>query len=435
MVSEPFGASEAGPTIDDALTRGAFRKIAIRFVPVLLLAYVFNYLDRTCVGFAALTMNRDLGLSPSEFGFGAGIFFLGYSVFEIPSNLAMYRFGARRWLARILISWGFVSAATAFAVGPNSFYAVRFVLGIAEAGFFPGVTYFLAAWFPAQYRTRMLAWFVLGIPLSSVIGGPICSSLLQLNGVFGIAGWKWLFLMVSLPCVLIGVAVLVLLADRPATAEWLTLAERDAVEAALASETREKPRSHFADALRDKRVWLLAAIQFGFTLGSYGIGIWLPLILKENQLTTMQVGWLSAVPYVCASVAMMVWAWVVDRSGKRIFNLVLSCLIGTAGLVGALLVSGLWPVLAGLTVALIGVTSARAVFWTIPTRFLTGVAAAGGLAFINMIGTVGGFAGPYMMGTLRQWTGSFLAGIGGMAAVMLAATLLSASLWLVMKRE
>ncbi len=425
----------ASNSAEEALARGAFRKIATRFVPILLLAYVFNYLDRTCVGFAALTMNKDLGLTPGQFGLGAGIFFLGYSAFEVPSNMALYRFGARRWLARIMISWGFVSAATALAVGPQSFYALRFLLGVAEAGFFPGVTYFLAAWFPAQYRTRMLAWFVLGIPLSSVIGGPVCSALLQLDGVAGIAGWKWLFIAVSLPCVLIGVALLALLADRPGLAAWLSPAERDAVERALASETREKPRSHLADALRDRRVWLLAAIQFGFTLGSYGIGIWLPLILKENQLSTLQVGWLSAVPYVFASVAMMVWAGVVDRSGRRILNLVLSCALGTAGLAAALGVSGLWPVVAGLTVALVGVTSARAVFWTIPTRFLTGAAAAGGLAFINMVGTVGGFAGPYMMGELKELTGSFAAGIAGMAAIMLVATALSASLWRVMRQE
>jgi MFS family permease len=309
------------------------------------------------------------------------------------------------------------------------------VLGVAEAGFFPGVTYFLAAWFPAQYRTRMLAWFVLGIPLSSVIGGPICGALLQLDGLFGVAGWKWLFIAVSLPCVLIGLAVLVLLTDSPRKAAWLTPEEQAAVEHALASELRERPKARLMDALSDGRVWLLAVIQFCFTLGSYGIGIWLPLILKQNQLSDLAISWISAIPYVFASVAMMAWAWTVDRSGRRIFNLTVSCLFGAVGLGAALVFTGLWPVLAWLTVALIGVTSARAVFWTIPTRFLTGVAAAGGLAFINMIGTVGGFVGPYMVGALKDLTGSFLAGIAGMAAVMVAATLLSASLWLVMTRE
>ncbi len=419
----------------DTVAAGAFRKIALRFVPILLLAYIFNYLDRTCVGFAALTMNKDLGLSASQFGFGAGIFFLGYTIFEIPSNLALYRFGARRWIARIMITWGFASAATALATGPHSFYALRLLLGIAEAGFFPGVTFFLAAWFPAQYRTRMLAWFVLGIPLSSVIGGPICGMLLQLDGLWGIAGWKWLFLAVSLPCVLIGLAVLALLADSPRRATWLTREEQDAVVAALGAEKRDRPQAQLTDALRDGRVWLLAVIQFCFTLGSYGIGIWLPLILKESHLANMTIGWISAIPYVFASVAMMGWAALVDRDGRRIFHLTVSNLIGAVGLGAALLFPGVWPVLAWLTVALIGVTSARAVFWTIPTRFLTGAAAAGGLAFINMIGTAGGFAGPYMVGALKDATGSFLAGIAGMAAIMLAATLLSASLWRVVRAE
>jgi len=413
-----------------------FRKIAVRFVPLLLLAYVFNYLDRTCIGFAALTMNRDLGLSNSQFGLGAGIFFAGYCVFEIPSNMALYRFGARRWIARIMITWGLASAATALVTGPNSFYLVRFLLGVAEAGFFPGVTYFLAAWFPAQYRTRMLAWFVLGIPLSSVVGGPVCGALLQLNGVLGLAGWKWLFLAVSLPCVLIGVGVYALLADRPREATWLLPEEREAVEAALTGEVRERPKARLLDALGDSRVWILAGIQFCFTLGSYGIGIWLPLIMSQGQLSTFAIGWLSAIPYVFASVAMMAWAWAVDRSGRRIVHQTVTCAIAAAGLGGALLLGGsLLVMVAWLTIALIGVTAARAVFWTIPTRFLTGAAAAGGLAFINTIGTLGGFAGPYMMGVLKDMTGSFLAGIAGMAAVMVAATLLSISLRLVMTRE
>ena len=226
----------------DAIADTAFRKAAVRFVPLLMLAYVFNYLDRTCIGFAALTMNRDIGLSPSQFGLGAGIFFAGYCLLEVPSNMMLYKVGARRWIARIMITWGFLSAGTAFVVGPNSFYIVRFILGVAEAGFFPGVTFFLAAWFPAQYRTRMLAWFVLGIPLSSVIGGPICGMLLQLDGVLGLAGWRWLFLVVSLPCVAIGIAILLLLADSPRSATWLTPEEREAAGVALAAETRERPK-------------------------------------------------------------------------------------------------------------------------------------------------------------------------------------------------
>ncbi|GAC1484825.1 MAG: MFS transporter [Acetobacteraceae bacterium] len=423
-------------TVVDTVAARAFRKIALRFVPILMLAYVFNYLDRTCIGFAALTMNRDIGLTPSQFGFGAGIFFAGYCVFEVPSNMMLYRVGARRWIARIMVTWGLASAATALVTGPDSFYGARALLGVAEAGFFPGVTYFLAAWFPAQYRTRMLAWFVLGIPLSSVIGGPVCGALLQLDGVLGLAGWQWLFLVVSLPCVLIGVAVYVLLADRPREAAWLTPAEQAAVEAVLAAEVRERPRARLLDALGDVRIWILAGVQFCFTLGSYGIGIWLPLILQQGHVPTWAIGWLSSVPYVFASIGMLLWAWWVDRSGRRILQQMITCGLGAVGLGGALLAGGnVGVTLAWLTVALIGVTSARAVFWTIPTRFLTGAAAAGGLAFINMIGTMGGFAGPYMMGVLREQTGSFLTGIAAMAGVMVVAVLLAASLRLVMTRE
>src|SRR6202048_2358927 len=220
----------------DAVLQSATRTSALRFVPLLTIAYLFNYLDRTSLCFAALTMNKQLGLSASQFGLAAGILFLGYCLFEVPSNLLLYRFGARRWLARIMISWGIVSAATACVVGPNSFYALRLLLGIAEAGFFPGVTFFLAAWFPAQYRTRLLAWFLIGIPASSLVGGPVCGMLLQMDGIWGLAGWQWLFIVVSLPCIPLGLLTLRLLADHPDTAAWLTSEERDALNHTLASE-------------------------------------------------------------------------------------------------------------------------------------------------------------------------------------------------------
>src|SRR5471030_2063028 len=270
--------------VPETLLESAIRKAALRFVPLLTIAYLFNYLDRTSLGFAALTMNQQLGLTAAQFGLAAGILFRSYSTFEIPSNLLLYRIGARRWLARIMITWGLLSAATAFVVGPNSFYGLRLLLGIAEAGFFPGVTFFLAAWFPAQFRTRMLAWFLIGIPASSLVGGPVCGMLLQMNGIWGLAGWQWLFILVSLPCIPLGVLTLRLLADRPATATWLTPEERDVLQNTLDSEVRERPHTSLLGALKDTRVLILAAIQFGFTLGSYGIGIWLPLILKEYHL-------------------------------------------------------------------------------------------------------------------------------------------------------
>ena len=420
----------------DAVAQSALRKAAYRLVPLLTVAYVFNYLDRTVVGFAALTMNRDIGLSATQFGVGAGMFFLTYCLFEIPSNLALYRFGARRWIARIMITWGFVSAATAFVVGPYSFYAVRLLLGLAEAGFFAGVTYYLAAWFPVQTRSRMLAWFLVGIPVSSLIGAPISGLLLQMDGIWGLSGWQWLFIIVSLPCVLMGLLVLKLLADRPQDAAWLTASERKALVGMLDAETRERPHTTWWPAIKDIRVLILAAVQFGFTLGSYGIGIWLPLMLKEYHFSNFAVSMIAAVPYFFASAAMIAWAWHVDRTGKKIGNLVITCFLAAVGLVVSVLLTGsLTFALTGLTLALIGVTSARAIFWTIPTRFLAGAGAAGGLAFINSIGTAGGFAGPALMGWLKDVTGSFQNGLLVMAGIMLVATLLAASLKLVMTRE
>jgi len=419
-----------------ATQRSALKRAAWRLLPLLTIAYLFNYFDRTVVGFAALTMNRDIGLTSSQFGFGAGLLFITYCLFEIPSNLALYRIGPRLWLARIMITWGLISASTAFVVGPYSFYAARLLLGAAEAGYFVGVTYYLSAWFPVQTRTRMLAWFLVGIPLSSVIGGPLAGLLLQLDGVWGFSGWQWLFFGVSLPCVAFGLITYTALSDRPQDAAWLSSEERDALVGMLMTETRERQRSEFWPAVRDLRVLVLAGVQFCFTLGSYGIGIWLPQIVKDYKFSNLEVSLIVAVPYLFASVAMIIWAWHIDRTGKKVANLAIACFLGAVGLVASVLLSGaLLAALTGLTVALVGVTSARAIFWNVPTRFLTGIGAAGGLAFINTIGVFGGFVGPSMMGWLKDWTGLFTAGLMAMAAIMLVATLLAASLKLLVKQE
>ncbi len=367
-------------------------------------------------------MNRDIGLTAYEFGWGAGLLFASYSVFEIPSNLILYRFGARRWIARIMITWGLIAAANAFISGPTSFYVVRLLLGAAEAGFFLGITFFLAAWFPAHYRARVLAWFLVAIPMSSVLGGPISGLLLQMDGLVGLAGWQWMFIVEGLPATIIGVVILVTLSDRLEDAAWLSVEERAAMSAMLAEEPRDRARHAVWPAVTDVRVLILTAIQFAYTLGSYGIGIWLPQILKTHGLSNLAVGFVSAVPYLFASVAMLVWAACVDRFGRKILNLTLGFLLATVGFVVSVGWTDLAPALIGLTIALVGVTSARAIFWTVPTSFLAGRGAAGGLAFISTIGSLGGFVGPFMVGWIKQETGSFILGLLALAAVLAITT-------------
>ena len=421
------------PTTADSATleaeRRVFAKIGWRLMPILILSYIFNYLDRNNVGFAGLTMNQAIGLTATQFGFGAGVFFVGYCLLEVPSNIALYRVGARLWLSRIMISWGLMSAATAFAVGPNSFYALRLLLGAAEAGFFPGVAFYLGTWFPSQYRTRMVAWFMVAIPISSVIGGPISGWLLGLNGFGGLAGWQWMFVIEGLPVVLIGISLLWLLADRPEDVPWLSDEERRLVRDRLQAEQRPREIRHFGAAVRDVRVLILALVQFGFLVGSYGIGIFLPLILREGNLTDIEVGFVSSACYGVAVIGMILWAGHVDRGASKVVNLGLACAVSACGFLGAILFKNhFWISVIWMAVAVTGVNGARAIFWTIPPRFLTGMAAAGGLAFINSIGTTGGFVGPYVMGWLTDETGSFSAGLLAMSGFLILAAVLAWSL-------
>ncbi|HXI99666.1 MAG TPA: MFS transporter [Micropepsaceae bacterium] len=417
------------------IQESALKKAAWRLVPLLTIAYLFSYLDRNSIGFAALTMNQDLGLTATQFGAAAGWFFLSYTLCEIPSNIALYRFGARYWIGVILIAWGLISAGMSLVKGADSLYFMRFLLGVAEAGFFPGVTFYLASWFPREYRTRILAWFLAAIPLSSLVGAPISGLLLGMDGIFGLAGWKWMFIMVSWPATLLGFVVLRMLPERPQDAAWLSREEIDAIAAMHAAETHDRPKSSILGALTDSRVILLSVVQFGFTLGSYGVGIWLPLIFKEYGLSNVAVGFLVAVPYVFATGGMLLWARHVDRTGKKIGNMTVALALGVVGLAGYLLSNSLLFSLIDLTLALVGITAARGIFWAIPPRMLTGAGAAAGLAFINSIGTFGGFVGPYMMGVFKDATGGFTYGIMAMAVIMVVTTGLSASLKLMVRQE
>jgi ACS family tartrate transporter-like MFS transporter len=414
-------AAPATGGVDDTLLESAVRKNIWRIIPFLALAYLVNFLDRTSVGFAGLQMNQAIGLTPTQFGYGAGILFVSYCLLEVPSNLMMYRFGARRWLARIMITWGLAAAATALAVGPNSFYFIRFLLGVFEAGFFPGVIWYISIWFPAKYRTRAMALFIAAAPLSQLVGGPISVTLLQMDGLLGLGGWQWMFILEGIPAVLLGIVCLWLLADEPKDAIWLSGPERDTLIQALASETHERPKKDLWSAMRDPRVLMSALIVFCYTVGSYGLSLWLPLILKGHELSTTAIGWLSAIPFLFATGATLVFARFVDRTGLKIYTLIATLVLGIIGMVMSVYFSSLVAALFWITIGLIGVISARTIFYTIPQLFLTGAAAAGGLAFINSLGAFGGFVGPSMVGWLKDATGSYNAGMLGMAAVLAVA--------------
>ena len=403
---------EDNPTVAaDQPDARIYRKVIRRFVPLLTICFLANYIDRTNVGFAALSMNRAIGLSDLAFGWGAGVLFIGYCLFEVPSNMLLYRVGARVWLARIMITWGFCSVATGFVTGPSSFYVMRFLLGVAEAGFNPGVMFFFLAWFPAQYRGRMFAWFQMAIPLSAVVSAPLSTSILALDGFLKLAGWQWMFILEGLPSVILGIVLLFVLTNRPEDATWLSPDERAHVAAVLQRETRTHPSHDFRSVIRDPRVLLLAAVQLGFTIGSYGIGIWLPLILKERHLSVLAIGILASAPYLCGCVATVLWAGAADRSGRPVANLAVTCALGGGGLLAAVWVPSMATGFIGLTIAVVGVTSARGIFWSLPPQFLAGRGAASGLAFVSSIGAFGGFLGPSLMGWLKQATGSFTAGL------------------------
>jgi MFS transporter, ACS family, tartrate transporter len=421
----------ASSSSEEHLLASAYRKNALRLVVILVIAYVVNYLDRNSIAFAGLTMNKTLGLTARQFGLAAGLSVASYSLLEVPSNLFMQKVGARLWLSRIMITWGLAAAAGALVIGPYSLSISRLVLGAAEAGFFPGVLMYLSIWFPSRYRTRIFAWFLLGIPLSSVVGGPAAGLLLGLNGYLHLAGWQWIYVAEGIPSIILGILTWCLLVDHPRDAKWLTRDERRALLEALGNEHRSRVQHDLAAALKDARVLILTVIQFGFTLGTYGIGIWLPLILKQHHLTNIRIGLLSVPPYLAASIAMLLWARGADRRDAQILNLTLSCALAAAGLLVSAMSPGLTLRLVALSVALIGATSARAIFWAIPPRFLVGTAAAGGLAFINSVGTLGGFFGPFLMGWLKDLTGSFNSGLFLMAVIVLISAGFAALLGLI----
>jgi MFS transporter, ACS family, tartrate transporter len=396
------------------LEQRTMARVTKRLVPFLILCYFIAYLDRVNVSFAALQMNKDLGLTASAFGFGAGIFFLAYFVFEVPSNLALAHFGARRWIARIMFTWGILSGAMAFISGETGFYVVRVLLGAAEAGFFPGMIFFLTLWFPATYRARVIGYFMAAIPLSTVIGSPISGALLGLDGAFGLRGWQWLFILEAVPALILSVVVLVYLTDKPAHATWLADDERKWLTDRLAAEERQRVMArHYSvmQALLNPRVLALSLVYFGAVAVNYGLSFFLPQIVKAFGLSNLQTGFVSAIPFVVGVVSIVWWGRRSDAKMERRFHTAFPLFVAAAGLAAGAFLDDPTMKMTAFSIAGFGIFGALPVFWTLPTAFLSGAAAAGGIAIINSIGNLSGFAGPYVMGWVKDRTGSFTDGL------------------------
>jgi len=418
-------SASASPDIEQT----TMRRVTLRLLPFLLLLYIVSWLDRVNVGFAKLHMNSDLGFSETIYGIGAGIFFIGYGLCEVPSNLLLVRFGARVWIARIMITWGLISASMMFVEGVYSFYAMRFLLGVAEAGFLPGIIYYLSQWFPRSHRAKAVSWFMIGIPLSVVFGGPLSGWLLGFDGHLGLQGWQWMFIVEGLPAVVLGIAVLFILTEKPADAHWLTAGQRAWLSERMEAEHVEAHTRHgvgLRAALLHPTVWLLSLVMFCCQTGSYGLTFWVPTIVKGmSGYTDLEVGLFSAIPYIAAAAGMVLVGRSSDRSGERFLHIAIPSVFGALGFIATgLPLSPAFAMLA-LAVAAVGDYSTRGPFWALPGRFLTGSAAAGAIALINSMGALGGFVGPSAVGYLRDVTHSFVAPLFLLAAILLAGAILT----------
>ena len=408
------------------------RKVSRRLIPFLFVLQVASYLDRINVGFAQLQMKSALGFSDTVYGLGTGIFFIGYFFFEVPSNLILSRTGARVWIARIMITWGVISSAMAIVRTPAEFYALRFLLGVAEAGFFPGVIYYLSRWFPARERASAVSRFMTATAVSGIVGGPLSGALFTLDGVSGLAGWQWIFLAEGIPSIVLGVSTLFFLTDRPEEARWLSAAEREHLEATMRAEMDDiVRRGHVSlrDALLHPTVWLLGLLSFTLLVGLYSISFWLPQIIKAfSGRDNVEVAFLSAIPYVAAAVAMVLVSAHSDSKQERCMHIAFAALVGAAGLAASSIVQAPIPGLIALSGAAVGVFSAIPVFWSLPTAFLTGTPAAGAIALINSLGNLGGFAGPYLIGRVRDVTGGFTGSLLAIAGLLVGSAAMAVRL-------
>ena len=412
-VSLPAGGAMPEAASTDFETR-TYAKVARRLIPFLMLCYLGAYLDRVNVGFAKLQMLNDLKWSDTIYGLGAGIFFLGYFLFEVPSNLILHKYGARRWLARIMLTWAVISACFAFVTTPTTFYIMRFLLGAAEAGFAPGVILYITYWFPSKRRAKMLSIFFMAIPLANIVGGPLSGWIMQaFADVQGLRGWQWLFMLEAIPSLLLGVAILFYLDDSIAAAKWLTPEEKKLLQDNIAEDNAGKVAHHSVGSfLSDRRVWLLSAIYFCVVMGQYGITFWLPTIVRNSGVSNVVlVGLLSAIPYLCALIALPFVGISSDRTKARRLHCALPMVLAATALFTLPLTNGVGTALALLSFAAVGSIASSSQFWALPTAFLGGMTAAAGIATINCIANLAGFVSPSVVGWLNDFTGKQGAGL------------------------
>ncbi|ASU37389.1 MFS transporter [Herbaspirillum sp. meg3] len=411
-----------GSSANEQEKKRVYAKVFWRIMPFLMLCYVIAYLDRVNVGFAKLQMSVDLGFSETVFGLGAGVFFIGYFLFEVPSNILMHKVGARVWIARIMITWGILSAAFMYVETPMQFYVLRFLLGLAEAGFYPGIILYLTYWYPSHRRAKVIAVFMSGIPVAGILGNPLSGWIMDaFHGTTGMHGWQWMFVIEAIPAVLIGLATLAYLDNGIAKAKWLKDDEKKLLEDEIIADQKGKESVHsFADIVGDKRVWLMCLIYFCFVMGQYGLTLWMPTLVKATGVTgNLHIGLLSAIPFGCAIIAMNLIGRSADARRERRWHLIVPAMMGAVGFVGAALFADNTAIsIASLSLAAAGVLTCAPLFWSLPTSFLTGAAAAVGIAAINSVGNLAGFVSPYLIGYLKDLTHNGATGMY-MLAIML----------------
>jgi ACS family tartrate transporter-like MFS transporter len=414
-----------------AVEKSAMRKIYLRLLPFAMLCYVLAYIDRINGAFAALTMRGDLGMSAADYGFAVGTFYWAYFLFEVPSNVILEKVGARLWIARIMVTWGIFATATAFVTGTTSFGIVRFLLGMGEAGFFPGLILYFTYWFPARHHARIVSSFLVGLPIAVALGAPISTGLMSLNGMFGMKGWQIMYIAEGLPTIVLGVLFYFLMTNRPEEATFLTRPEKDWLAAKLAGERKAKEAVRVYtlwESMWNPKVLLLALNYFGIVTSSLGLLFFIPQIIKSlgSGSTNMNVGWLTMIPYICAGIALVTWGRLSDRMNERRWNLLVACVVSTGGLVLAGLTMGTWWAMVGVCLATIGFYGSKGPFFAMPPMFLSGASLAAGFAWINSIGNLGGFFGPWWIGIMKDYTGSFAGGLYGLALLSLMSSLVCA---------